>query len=170
MFRALTRTQLVVDIVVAGMFVVIALPFDLDIGRFSDNNALGTVLVALGMGTALGLRRAAPGLALTVAWASAIVQMSLGRPPSAADVAIFGVLYATAAYGSRRVFWAGLASTFGGAVVITVYLFAPAAAAFAVDASTITTALAVAIAALFGLGLAWTIGALVRTGIRARQD
>ena len=50
MFRRLTRTQLVIDIVVAGLFALVALPFDLSIGRFNDNNALGTVLVALLMG------------------------------------------------------------------------------------------------------------------------
>ncbi|WP_447949263.1 sensor histidine kinase [Microbacterium aurum] len=169
MFRRLTRTQLVIDIVVAGLFALVALPFDLSIGRFNDNNALGTVLVALLMGGALALRRAAPGLALTVAWVGAIVQMAMARPPSTADIAVFGVLYATAAYGSRRTFWAGLASTFVGALVITIYLFAPLTDG-GLSVSTITTALAVALAAMFGLGLAWTVGALVRTGIRAREN
>lgn len=169
MFRPLSRTRLVVDIVVAGLLVLAALPIDLEIGRFNDHNALGTVLVALLMGGALALRRAAPGLALAIAWVGAITQMAMARPPGVADIAIFGVLYTTAAYGTRRTFWAGLASTFVGALVITIYLFAPIAVVD-LSASTITTALAVAIAAVFGLGLAWTIGALVRTGIRAGEN
>ncbi len=169
-FRRLTRTQLVVDLVAAGLFVLATVPFDLAIGRYTDHNALGTVLVSLVMGIALGLRRASPSLALTVAWSGAILQMALGRPPTTADVAIFGVLYTTAAYGGRRTFWAGLTSVGIGAAAITLYVFVPSVIAVGITASTITTALAVTIAAMFGLGLAWTTGALVRTGIRAREN
>lgn len=169
MFRTLTRPQLIVDLVVAAVFMLVSLPLDLSIGRFTDHNALGTVLVSLAMGVALGLRRASPALALATAWGGAILQMTLARPPGTADIAIFGVLYATAAYGSRRTFWAGLVSVVVGSAVITGYLFAPTGPG-GPSASTITTALAVAIAAMFGLGLAWTLGALVRTGIRAREN
>jgi signal transduction histidine kinase len=80
------------------------------------------------------------------------------------------VLYATAAYGSRLVFWSGFASAIVGAGVITLYLFAGPYARPQWDLSTITTAAAVLIAALFALLLAWTAGALVRTRIRAREN
>ena len=96
--------------------------------------------------------------------------MSFGRPPGPVDVAIFAVLYVTAAYGSRLVFWAGFGSAIVGAGVITLYIFAGPTASAQWDWSTITTAVAVLIAALFALLLAWTLGALVRTGIRARAD
>lgn len=169
MFRPLTRTQLVVDVVVGALFALAVMPIDLQFGRFADGNALGTVVVAIMMGTALALRRLGPGLSLAVAWVAALAQMAMDRPPSAADVAIFGVLYATAAYGSRRTFWAGFASALVGGVVIAVYLVAPAVPG-GLDMTTLTIALAVAIAGMFGLGLAWTVGALVRTGIRAREN
>lgn len=92
-FRSPTRTQLVVDVVVGGVFALLVLPVDLSIGRFTAANALGTALVAVLMGGALAVRRLSPALALTVAWVGALVQMAMGRPPSLADVAIFGVLY-----------------------------------------------------------------------------
>ena len=69
------------------------------------------------------MRRLSPGLALGLAWAAAILQMASGAPAGPADIAIFAVLYATAAYGTRLVFWLGFASAFVGALVITLYLF-----------------------------------------------
>ncbi|MCU4671062.1 sensor histidine kinase [Microbacterium fluvii] len=168
MLRALTPTQRVIDVTAAALFGLIAMPIELEAGRATDFNALSTALVCVLFAGALALRRLAPGLSLTVAWAAASVQMAFARPPSFVDLAIFGVLYATAAYGSRRVFWAGLVSAVVGAAVITAYIFVPAAAAGGVSGSMVTTAVAVLVAALFGLGLAWTVGALVRTGLAAR--
>jgi len=171
MFRRLQRYQLVTDLVVAGLLAVVALPLELGYGSMVAFNALSTAIVVLTLSAALGVRRLSPALALCLAWAGAIVQMAFQRPPSPTDAAIFAVLYATAAYGSRRVFWAGFISAFAGAAVITGYLFLPLAGRGArLDVTTITTAFAVLIAALFGLGLSWTIGALVRTGLRAREN
>ena len=120
--------------------------------------------------SALAVRRLSPGLSLGLAWLGAIAQMSFGRAPGPVDIAIFAVLYVTAAYGSRLVFWSGFASAIVGAGVITLYIFAGPIASTQLDWSTITTAAAVLIAALFALLLAWTVGALVRTGIRAREN
>ncbi|MGL4256297.1 MAG: sensor histidine kinase, partial [Microbacterium sp.] len=112
-----------------------------------------------------------PALALALAWLGAIVQMAFGRPPSPVDLAIFAVLYATAAYGSQLVFWLGFASSFVGALVITVYLvIGPYFGSGGVTWSSIPVALAVLVAAAFALLLSWTVGALVRTGIRAREN
>ena len=168
MFRRLKTYQLIVDLLVAGLFALAALPVEIGFGRSTDHNALWSVVVALLFTAALGMRRLSPGGALGLAWAGSISQMALGRPPSPTDLAILAVLYATAAYGGRVVFWTGLASTVIGAAVITVYLFAQPILVSGADLSTITTAAAVLVASLFGLGLAWTIGALVRTGVRAR--
>ena len=97
--------------------------------------------------------------------------MGFGRPPSVVDIAIFGVLYVTAAYGTRRVFWLGFASAIVGALVITVYLFlGRRSRSGGLTLRTIPTALAVLVAAAFALLLAWTIGALVRTALRAREN
>ncbi len=169
MFRLLHRYQLITDVVVGGLFALLAMPIELGAARYVDLNAFGTVVVCLLFGGALTVRRLAPALSLTIAWAGAAVQMLLQRPPGFADVAIFAVLYATAAYGSRRVFWSGFASTIVGAAVITAYLFAPYVGGVA-SGTVIATAAAVLLAALFGLGLSWTVGALVRTGIRAREN
>ena len=127
--------------------------------------------IALIFSAALAVRRWSPAIALGLAWAGAIMQMALGRPPTPADLAIFGVLYVTAAYGTRRVYWAGFASAVTGALVITVYLFAgPPFASGGLSLRTLPLAVAVLIAAAFALLLAWTVGALVRAALRASAN
>jgi signal transduction histidine kinase len=97
--------------------------------------------------------------------------MGFGRPPLFADVAIFAVLYTAAAYGTRRTFWAGFASALVGAIVITVYLFlVPEFAGGRLTMQSLPLALAVLVAAAFALLLSWTVGALVRTALRAREN
>jgi signal transduction histidine kinase len=174
-FRRLKTYQLVTDVVVAGFFALTALFVELQLapGWGGDYAAavLAAVLVTILLSAALALRRLSPALALGLAWLGAIVQMSFGRPPSLVDVAIFAVLYATAAYGSQLVFWLGFASSFLGALVITVYLvIGPYFGSGGVTWSSIPVALAVLVAAAFALLLSWTVGALVRTGIRAREN
>lgn len=178
-FRPLKAYQVVVDLVVAALFLVVAVAVE---SAVAPGVGLGTwfgafpsivaeLLIALPFAAALAVRRLSPGLSLGLAWAGALLQMGLGRPPSAADFAIFGVLYAVAAYGTRAVYWAGLISALAGAIVISLYLvLGPAFMSTAFTWQTLPIALALLIAAAFALGLAWTIGALVRTRIRARED
>ncbi|MCR2813771.1 sensor histidine kinase [Microbacterium sp. zg.Y1084] len=170
MFRPLKPYQIVVDVVVAGLFALMALPYELVTSSAAAFGTVSATFLVLSMAIALALRRASPALALGVAWAGAILQMGFLRTPGFADIAIFAVLYATAAYGSRRVFWAGLASSILGAVVITVYVFGLLPGVNILSWSNLPTAVALLIAAAFGLGLWWTLGALVRTGIRAREN
>jgi signal transduction histidine kinase len=170
MFRPLKPSQIVVDVVLAGLFAALAAPVELQFGRAVVSNALGTAVVTVLFAAALAVRRLSPGMSLGLAWTGAVAQMSFGRAPGIVDLAIFAVLYATAAYGSRLVFWSGFASAILGAGVITLYIFAGRMTLIGLDWSTITTAAAVLIAALFALLLAWTVGALVRTGIRAREN
>jgi signal transduction histidine kinase len=178
-FRSLKPYQIVVDVAAAVLFFLVAWPVEaVLVGRAGlEPNVDGTAvsltaaLVAAVFAAAIALRRLAPGLALAIAWVGALVQMGLGRPPGLADIAIFAVLYATAAYGSSRVYWAGLSSALGGALVITVYLMAgPAFANGPPSWDAIPLALVMLVAAAFALGLSWTIGALVRTGVRARES
>lgn len=169
-FRPLKTSSLVVDLVIAGVFAAMMMPLELGLGRMVDHNALSTAVVTLLMAGALAVRRLSPGLALGLAWAGAIAQMAFGRAPSPVDLAIFAVLFAAAAYGSRLVLWLGFASALVGGLVITLYLFAGPFAADAVNVSVITTAVAVMIASTFALGLSWTIGALVRTARRSRAN
>jgi signal transduction histidine kinase len=171
--------QLVIDVSLAAVYFLIALPVELVI---TSGGSMSAVPMGLGMAQffavvivllfsgALGVQRVSPALALILAWAAALLQVGLGRPPSLADIAIFGVLYSTAAYGSRRVYWAGFASAIFGALVITVYLTAgPLYTGGAITWDTVPLALLMLVAAGFALGLAWTIGALVRSAARSRE-
>ncbi|MGU3646933.1 sensor histidine kinase [Microbacterium sp. C23T] len=180
MFRRLKTSQLVVDVIVAVGFFLIAWPVEtvLATGTLGLEYRLGSLgqiitglLIAALFSGALALRRLSPPLALGIAWVGALAQMGLGRPPSFSDVAIFGILYTTAAYGTRLVYWAGFASALVGALVITVYLFAgPVFAGGGLSWQTLPLALVVLVAGAFALGLSWTIGALVRTAVRAREN
>ena len=93
MFRSLKTYQLIVDLVVAGLFAVFALPVELRGGGFFPFNALAAVLMVTGFAGALAVRRLSPGLSLGLAWTAAIIQMAFGREPSFTDVAVFAVLY-----------------------------------------------------------------------------
>src|SRR5690606_36684378 len=81
-----------------------------------------TVLAGAIQCGAVAVGRLAPGIALTAAWVGALVQMAAGLSPLPFNVAILMVLYATAAWGSRRVMWAGLISAGAGAVIAGVYI------------------------------------------------
>ncbi len=172
-FRRLKTYQLIVDVVVAAVFGLVALPLEIQFWQGTGDSVtilVSSVLVTVAMSAALAVRRLSPGLALALAWCGAVVQMSFGRPPSTVDLAIFAVLYVTAAYGSARVFWLGFASSFVGALVITVYVVLGPYFGPGVTLSSIPIALAVLVAAAFALLLSWTVGALVRTGVRAREN
>lgn len=170
-FRPLKTHQLLLDVVLAVLFGLVALWTELGYGWGSAAQPIASTATCVLMAAALAMRRLSPGLALGLAWFGAIVQMSFGRPPIVADLAIFAVLYATAAYGSRAVFWAGLGSSLLGAVVITGYLFLiPEFAGGRLTLSTLPLAVVVLVAAAFALGLSWTLGALVRTAVRAREN
>ncbi len=168
MFRPLRPYQAVVDGVIGALFFLVSFPIELATTTPNpDLDAISALLLAGTMAIALGLRRYSPALALGIAWAGAITQMAYGRGPGFADVAIFAVLYATAAYGTRPVFWLGFSSVIVGAGTITVYLFRWAFLG-QVSFADIPTAIFVLLSALFALGLAWTAGALVRSILRAR--
>ncbi|MFG6504114.1 sensor histidine kinase [Microbacterium sp. P05] len=169
MLRTLRPSQIIVDVLVAVVFAFGTVGLEVSAAWTSVSTSWSGVTVALLMSLALGIRRWAPGPALGVAWAGAVLQMVFLLGPVPANVAIFAVLYVTAAYGSRLVYWLGLASAVAGAVVITVYLFI---VLNGVTLDSLPTALAVLVAALFALLLSWVSGALVRTartGIETRR-
>ncbi|MGP3535905.1 sensor histidine kinase [Microbacterium sp. RD1] len=164
----LRPSQIVVDAVVAVLFALIAVPVEASLLSLSSAGQLfAAVAVALILALALALRRLAPGLALGIAWVSALVQMLALLNPSPSNLAIFAVLYASAAYGGRIVYWLGFASAFLGALVITLYLYVFTGGTLTL--SLLSVGLAVLVAATFALLLAWVSGALVRTAIRARE-
>lgn len=169
-FRALRPSQVLVDLVAAGVCALVLIPIELSgvMNAESRDPAAGSA-VAIVLALALGLRRLSPGLSLSIAWCAAIGQMVAGLAPRPSDVVIFAVLYATAAYGRRLVFWLGFVSALVGALVITLYLvFAPT---MNVSASwPLQLVFVVFIAALFALLLSWVTGALVRTARRAGEN
>ncbi|HEX5860177.1 MAG TPA: histidine kinase [Microbacterium sp.] len=171
MFRSLKPYQIGVDVGAAVLFGLIAIWVDLyGPAEIGGQQPIAGVAVTLAMTAAVAVRRWSPGVALAIAWFGAIVQMLAGMNPRFSDIAIFAVLYVTAAYGTRVVFWLGFASSMVGALVITLYLtFGSYLGSGGVTWSSIPTALAVLVAAGFALLLAWVTGALVRTAIRARE-
>jgi signal transduction histidine kinase len=111
------RSQVVVDALVAAVvagFALLAL-------RGTDDGPLH-VVVAVVLVAAVALRRASPALALTLAWIGAVLQMSGLLSPEVEDLAMAPVVYATAAYGSRRVRIAGLVSAGIGSITAGVYV------------------------------------------------
>ncbi|WP_019181456.1 sensor histidine kinase [Microbacterium yannicii] len=180
MFRRLKPFQLVVDVSIAVVFFLIATPIELVItGQATVEAFIGrpatlfaAVLIAALFSGALAVRRVSPALALGLAWAGALLQVGLGRSPSFADLAVFAVLYATAAYGSTRLYWAGFASAILGALVITVYLTTGPLmfSGGGLSWETLPSALLLLVAAAFALGLSWTVGALLRSSVRARAN
>ncbi|MGZ0711803.1 sensor histidine kinase (plasmid) [Coraliomargarita sp. W4R53] len=174
MFRPLKPYQIVIDIVVGVLFAALSVPIEAGtVGYMIANPDLaliGAVAVVVPFSVALMLRRLSPSLSLMLAWAGAAVQMGLGRPPNVADLAIFAVLYATAAYGSTRVYWAGLISALLGGVVIALYVTGgPLAAGGGLEWQTMPLVLVILIAASFALALSWTAGALVRSALRGKE-
>ena len=184
-FRRLTSGQLAVDITVGAVFVPVFAFGILDPPLFSTVAVggafplLGAIVVAV-FGGALAVRRLSPELSLAIAWFGAIVQMAVNLGPQPFDIAIFGVLYATAAYGTSVVLWAGLVSAGVGAVVATGYVLL--AQVLASPSSYLESASlgggfdlfavgAVWFAAVvFALLLSWTSGALVRSSRIARAN
>lgn len=180
MFRPLRRYQLSVDVSVAVAFAALMLLFTwvgvVGVGIPNDRvSAFVAILLVVPFGAAVALRRLSPPVALALAWVGAILQMLAQLPPLPVDIAIFAVLYTCAAYGTNRVFWLGFASSIAGALAITVYLLIPTAA-YSITAGGddlmfyLITGSMLFIAAVFGLLLAWTVGALVRVGLRARGN
>ncbi|WP_231915957.1 sensor histidine kinase [Microbacterium karelineae] len=166
-FRRIGKVRLAIDIVLAVIFFALTSV----IGAFDFDSVAFVPLIAAFMSAALAVRRLNPALSLAIAWAGAILQMALGLSPLATNVAIFGVLYVTAAYGSRLVMWIGLASAGVGSVTIAVYVLAIGWLFTEQEWwRTILMLIPIFGTALFGLALSWTAGALVRALRRAREN
>ncbi|HWM33440.1 MAG TPA: histidine kinase [Pseudolysinimonas sp.] len=172
MFRTLTARQLAVDISVPALLVL----FGVWIQYGGDARALPVIV---GMGAALVFCRLGPALALIIAWVVALLQVIADVPPHFSNLAILVVLYASSAYGSRTVRWAGFISTFAGAAVITLSVTLPEvldqlvgrdlSAVFNLR-STVVGAGLVFITSLVAFLLSWTMGLLWSTVLRSRAN
>lgn len=162
MHTSLSRGRITTDVVLAVVFSIVCLPFAW-LGGAAD-------LMVLTLFTgALAVRRLAPGASLGIAWTAAILQMALLRDLQLYDAAVLGVLYSTAAHGSRSVKWLGLASAGAGALIATGYLgivkpvFDQATHPGENVVGTLFTMGFLFVAAIAVLVLAWTAGLLVRS-------
>jgi signal transduction histidine kinase len=171
MFRIITGPQLAVDLVIAGVAVVLRLLIGIDTAAL----ALTVVL----MGSAFALRRLSPPLALAVAWAGAVLQLYAGASPDASNLAILAVLYATARYGEPIVRWLGLASAVLGSMIVPLYLlifqrpgYIPAGSPIVIEnvSGQLAQVFGLTLASLATLGLSWTSGLLVRTWRVSRDN
>ena len=167
MFRPIGKVRLGIDIAIAVAFFVVSARSEFYVG---EDPVLLWVIAAF-MAAALAVRRLSPAISLGIAWLGAIVQMSFLMAPLPSNLAILGVLYVTAAYGSRLVLWLGAGSAVVGSVIVAGYLFV---AGITTTADALTTAATEAtvtsVSVLLGFALAWTAGALVRALFRAREN
>ena len=128
--RPLSRTALTLDIVGSVLAFLVLTP--LSVVFYAPGQVSTTVSNATGVSAvfitgilqfgALAVGRLSPVIALAAAWLGAIVQMLAGLGPLPINVAILGVLFATAAWGSTRIFWAGLGSAILGGVIAAPYI------------------------------------------------
>lgn len=177
-FRPISRSALILDIVGAAVLFLLLLPMSLAfyppdyqpglLPELSDGAIVLSGVLLFG-GVAIG--RLAPGLALIAAWAGAILHMLSGPAPLPIDFAILLVLYATAAWGSRRVLWWGLASALVGAGIATAYLVLlnGVTVTGVGNADMLTRGALLLAVCVLALGFAWVSGLLWRVVLRAQR-
>jgi len=172
MFRALRRYQVIVDLSIAGGFLLVQVA-----SQFSVRNGLASVMLVVIFSGALAVRRLSPALALGGAWLGAILQMAFAlEAPQPFDLAVLAILFAAASYGGSVLRWIGLASAILGSVIATFYLvfFNGGRNPLGVNLSSLPSMLWSGVLLFFGclatLGLSWTLGLLARAVRRSRQS
>ncbi|WP_309104343.1 histidine kinase [Microbacterium sp.] len=178
MIRPLSRVALTLDISGAALLFLVLMPSSLVFYAPAPANqavqgvaAFAIVLASILMFAGVAIGRLAPGLALIAAWAGAIVQMLAGFGPLPINIAVLLVLYATAAWGSRRVLWWGLASAIAGGVVAAVYMVVVTGVAVGTGTGwdLLTAGTLILVASELALGFAWVCGLLWRVILRSRR-
>ncbi|WP_336646669.1 sensor histidine kinase [Microbacterium sp. USHLN186] len=174
MIRRVPRPWLALDIVGAIVGLLITLPlsytfsagelsFWLPVGLVSDGLLVASAVLLWG---AAAISRLSPAVALAVAWVGALLQMGSGLPPLPMDVAVFAVVFATSAWGSRRMLWLGGASALIGGLVAGLYIgllqFDPATAESPIDLRLVLLGITMGLTVVLSLALAWGAGLLWR--------
>ncbi|UPL14879.1 sensor histidine kinase [Microbacterium galbinum] len=180
MFRPVSRTWLALDIVgaVIGFGLTVGIPLVPGSGGLSvwivDGGWSVTAYLVVGaiVWGAAAIARLAPALALCVAWFGALLQMAAGLPPVPFDFGVLVVLFATAAWGSRRLLWLGGASALGGGIVGGAYFGLAWSGELITDAASVMRAAltSVLLGSLFVLAMvmAWGAGLLWRVVLAGR--
>lgn len=176
--RPLSRTALLLDVIGALVLFLLFTPmstvFYTGAPDTSGTGALrmaGILIAGAFMFSGVAIGRLAPGLALVAAWIGAVVQMLTGSGPLPQDIAILLVLYATAAWGSRRVLWWGLGSAIGGGVIAAAYIVIVNGATFYPGDTwqVISGGMLLLVMSVMALAFAWVCGLLWRVVLRARR-
>ncbi|KJQ53747.1 sensor histidine kinase [Microbacterium sp. SA39] len=178
MIRPLSRTALVLDIIGAVLLFLVLTPTSVVFYGPGTGNveitgmAVASVVFAgvlMFGGVAIG--RLAPGLALAAAWAGAVLQMIAGFGPLPIDLAILLVLYATSAWGTRRVLWWGFASALIGGLTAALYMVFVSGVQLGTGTGweQLTAGTLLLAVSVLALGFAWVCGLLWRVVLRSRR-
>ena len=180
-FRPVSRAWLVVDIIGAVFGFVVTTPLTFIAGSSWLSAWIGAEPVAVVMYVIVGLilwgaaaiSRLSPTLAIGIAWFGAVVQMAAGLPPSAYDAGILVVLFATAAWGTRRILWIGGVSALGGGIIGGLYFAVIWSGELLTDAaSTMRAALIGSLMAsvfVLAMVMSWGTGLLWRVVLNGRE-
>ncbi|GAA2904586.1 signal transduction histidine kinase [Microbacterium keratanolyticum] len=181
----MTRTpisiQFVFEILGAAIGFVLTVPLSLAMVSAQTEAVLPTwasltvqLLVGAALWFAAAIARLRPGVALSISWAAAFVQLSTAQVPSIANIAIFAVLFAAAAWGSRRLVWIGGASAVLGGIIAGGYFGVLSSGSMIQDAFTTVRVFTVGgifmITGVFGLLLCWGAGLLWRLVLQSRRN
>lgn len=176
-FRPLSRSALAFDIVGAVVLLLLLTPASVAFYAPGSMSYLvsepvamaGLLVVAVLQCGGVAIGRLAPGVALTAAWLGAIAQMALGLSPLPVNIAILGVLFATGAWGSARVLWAGLGSVVVGGAVAAAYLVLINGVQRTTPLGTVAAAALLGVVSILTLGSAWLGGFVWRQILRSRR-
>lgn len=178
MIRPLSRTALILDIVGAALLFLVLVPTSLVFyGPGTGNDAIGgfavvgVFIASVLMCGGVAIGRLAPGWALAAAWAGAVLQMLSGFGPLPVNFAILLVLYATSAWGTRRVLWWGFGSALFGGFVAAIFMIIVNGVAFGTGSGweKVTAGTLLLVISVMALGFAWVCGLLWRVVLRARR-
>lgn len=170
MLRTRLASSQTIDVVYAVVFVLVF--YQATVRGVSGTPGLAMLV---GFGVALAIRRRSPRWSLALAWLLAIVQMASSVLVLSSNVAIFAILYCSAAYGDRILRRVGLSSAIVGGVVAAWYLTYVSKDPFVSGDEAVGTVqqFAVILAALWAvLGLSWALGRLSyarRTAIESKH-
>jgi len=173
--RRIPTTWLVLDIVGAVVGALVTIPLSLAFRKAQlsfwlpeMSATLMLVVTSLLIWGAAAVSRLSPPIALILAWAGALLQMGAGLSPLPMDIAIFGVLFATSAWGTKRMLWLGGASALGGGILGGLYIglmqydLAVVTAPAQLEIRLLLLSVTMGLTILLSLALSWGAGLLWR--------
>lgn len=183
MIRSISRAWLVADVIGAlfGILLTLPLSFAMMPGHLSTwmppgaITTIAFVVIGVVQWFAAAISRLSPAIALMVAWGASILQMALGFAAQPYDLAIFFVLFATAAWGSIPVLWFGGGSAViggliaGGYTTLVNVVNGDMTADAQLGIQAVTVGVLLSTLAVLSLIMAWGSGLLWRVVLNGRQ-